>query len=146
MATVLHLIQNRPLRWICAIIWTAFISILLVQPEGDPLIYTGIPPAPPTLERELLFTSAHLIAFGVTCAVWFWAWFGHLRLTTSLLMGIVFAIAIGSITEYLQTYSPDRHPSIIDFLANCIGTLTIAYFIWKKQSDVMRWNKTIKNI
>lgn len=140
MATILPLIQNRPLRWIIALCWTAFMAVLLVQPENQPIISTGIPPAPPTLGRELLFTAGHLIGFSVTCALWFWAWFGHLNLVNSLLMSITITVVFGSITEYLQAYSPERSPSLFDFLANCAGALFVAYIIWKKQSDVTRWN------
>lgn len=133
MAFLGSVIKMRPIRWIMVIVWTIFISILLVQPERQPLIDTGIPPGPNTLEREIVFTTAHFISFGITCALWFWAWFGHLNLPKSLLLGIVFAIMIGSITEYLQMYSPDRHPSWIDFFANCTGVLIMAFFIWRKQ-------------
>ena len=133
MALLKSVVKNRLIRWVVVILWTIFISILLVQPENQKVINTGIPPGPNTLEREIVFTSAHLISFGITCALWFWAWFGHLSLPKSLLLGIVFAILIGSVTEYLQSYSPDRHPSIFDFMANCIGALIMAYVIWRKQ-------------
>lgn len=138
MASVLSVIQLRTVRWIMVIVWTIFISILLIQPESQPLIDTGIPPGPSTLEREIVFTTAHLIAFGITCALWFWAWFGHLSLPKSLLLGIVCAILIGSVTEYLQSYSPDRHPSWIDFFANCTGAIIMAYVIWRKQIVLMQ--------
>ena len=134
MAFISSIIKIRPpIRWIVVILWTIFISILLIQPEQNQLINTGIPPGPNTLEREILFTSAHLISFGITCALWFWAWFGHLSLTRSLLLGVVFAIVIGGVTEYLQIYSPNRYPSWIDFFANCTGVLLIGYLIWRKQ-------------
>lgn len=140
MTTILQVIQNRPLRWVIAIVWTIFLSIILVQSESQPIINTGVQPEPPTLQRELVFLTAHLIAFGVTCTVWFWAWFGHLSLSKSLIFGIGCAIIIGSVTEYLQTYAPDRNPSLIDFLANWVGALFIAYMIWRKQDIITEYN------
>ena len=136
MTLLMSVIKMRAIRWLVVIVWTIFISIILVQPEQNPVINTGVQPGPMSLEREILFTSAHLIAFGMTCALWFWAWFGYLNLAKSLLLAIVFAIVIGSITEYLQRFAPDRNSSLFDFLANCIGALMMAYFIWRKQDTI----------
>ena len=144
MAIILKLVQNRPLRWIITLSWTVFISIILVQPEQQPVIQTGIPPGPNTLEREIFFTTLHLIAFGTTCIVWFWALFGHFNLARSLVLAIVIAIIVGSVTEYLQIYAPDRHPSFIDFFANWTGALLMAYFIWRKQALFIRLNSPFK--
>lgn len=141
MTLALNIINFRPLRWLVTIAWTIFISIVLVQPENQPVINTGIPPGPNTLEREIVFTTLHLIAFGTTCAVWFWAWFGHLSFVRSLMIAVVIAIIIGSVTEYLQTFAPDRHPSFIDFAANAFGALIMAYVIWRKQNSIQIINK-----
>lgn len=132
----LTLLQNRLIRWSVTILWTVFISILLVQPEKQPLIDIGIQPAPITLEREILFTTLHLIAFAITCVLWFWAWFGHLNLSKSLILAIVISIILGTTTEYLQIYSPDRYPSLIDYLANCLGASLAGYVIWRKQEKL----------
>ncbi len=142
MALVLKFASYRPLRWLGAIVWTIFISILLVQPEQQPLIQTGIPPGPNTLEREIFFTTLHLVAFGATCTVWFWAFFGHIAFVRSLVIAVVIAVIIGSVTEYLQTFSPDRYPSLIDFLANAIGAFIMAYIIWRNQHLI----QTINNV
>jgi len=136
MTLALTIVKFRPLRWLVALAWTVFISIILVQPEQQPVINTGIPPGPNTLEREIIFTTLHLIAFGTTCAVWFWAWFGHLSLMKSLLFALVIAVVIGSVTEYLQTFAPDRHPSLIDFLANAVGAVIMAWVIWRRRDDI----------
>jgi hypothetical protein len=140
MTVALHILQFRPVRWIIAITWTIFISIVLVQPENQPLINTGIPPGPNTLERELVFTTLHLIAFSTTCAVWFWAWFGHLILKHSLLIAISIALTLGGVTEYLQSFSPDRYPSVGDLLANASGALLMARFIWSRQQAIHQLN------
>lgn len=141
MVTLLDMIRFRPLRWMITLVWTVFISIILIQPEQNPVISTGIPPGPNTLEREILFTTLHLIAFGTTCGLWFWAWFGHVSLSQSLLLAIVIAIIIGAVTEYMQSFAPDRYPSWIDFFANCTGALLIAQYIWRKQKTITIINK-----
>jgi VanZ family protein len=39
---------------------------------------------------------------------------------------VLIALAVAGVTEYLQAFAPDRHPSLGDFLSNCIGALLIA--------------------
>lgn len=141
MTRLLTWIENPLLRWLLALAWTALISVLLVQSEQNPMINTGIPPGEPTLEREIVFTTAHLIAFSITSALWFWAWFGHINLRTSLILGVAIAIVIGGVTEYLQSFVPDRQASLFDLLANCIGALGIAYFIWRKRDQLLSLNQ-----
>ena len=87
---------------------------------------------PNTSVRELVFTGLHMLAFGITCALWFWTWTGHLRLFVSLALAACIAIGLGSVTEYLQTFSPDRHPSWGDFAANYAGVFIAAAWIWHK--------------
>lgn len=148
MATLLKLLQNRAIRWIITLAWSTLIFILLVQPEKNPVIYT-IEPAPWTLEREIFFTIAHFMAFGITTALWFWAWFGHNRLLKSIALSVVCAMILGAVTEYLQSFAPDRHPSWFDLFTNFIGTFIIAYIIWRKRELVMQlqeWNPTMRGV
>lgn len=133
MTATSKLLQNPALRWLLTLGWTALIAILLVQPENQPLIPTGIPPGPNTPARELVFGLLHLLAFGITCALWFHALSAHCPAATSLLLAGGIAIVIGGSTEYLQTFAPDRYPSWGDFIANCAGTLIAARLIWKRR-------------
>lgn len=142
MTIALRIINNRPLRWLVALMWTGIVAYLLLQPEGQSPVAAGVPFEDNTLEREIVFTTLHLIAFGTTCAVWFWAWVGHVSLTKSLLMAIIIAVAFGTVTEYLQAYAPNRSPSLFDFLANALGALMMGYLIWRKQSQILQYNQS----
>ena len=138
MAKLFTLLQKQPVRWTMAIGWSIWISILLVLPEAS-LVDMGVPPGPSTSVRELAFTGVHLLAFAAACALWFWAWFGHLRLLASLVLATCITIGIGTLTEYLQMLVPDRYFSWSDFIANYAGALIAALFIWCKQTFIASW-------
>ena len=134
---MITLLKKPPMRWMLAIIWTIIITILLLQPGDKPVFDPGgMLEGPESLGREIFFTTIHLIAFSMTCAIWFWTWYGHLNLTRSLLLSSGLTIIFGIVTEYLQSYASDRSPSVIDFTANCLGALLIAYLIWRKQNHI----------
>lgn len=126
----------RPARWLAAITWSVLLCILLLQPEADPVINLGLPTGPQTLAREAFFTALHIVAFALTCTLWYWTWRGHLAFGASLALGIAFAIALGAATEFLQSFAPDRYPSLIDFIANLFGAILAARLIWQRRS----WN------
>lgn len=125
MQTFYRVITPVPVRWLAALFWTVWIGILLVQPERQPLIYTGIPPAPSTLEREILFTTAHIIAFIALTGLWRWALLAHLSPLKALMAAAGFALVFGAVTEWLQNFAPDRHASMIDLAANVLGVLVV---------------------
>ncbi len=112
--------------------WTIWISIILIQPESQPLIDIGVRPAPPTLEREIFFTSLHVIAFATMAALWWWALMERLPHWRALLAAVIIAIGFGIFTESMQAFAPDRYPSFIDLLANISGALGMAYIINRK--------------
>ncbi len=135
MTSFFTFLQKPLVRWLMAIGWSLWIGILLVQSESNPLIDIGIQSGPRTLIRDILAAGAHLLAFGTACGLWFWAWSGYLRLLPSLALACCIAICLGGLTEYLQTFSPGRHPSWVDFIANCAGIFIVACFIWYTQAD-----------
>ncbi len=135
MTSFLTFLQKPVVRWLMAIGWSLWISILLVQSESAPLIDLGIQSGPRTLTRDILAAGVHLLSFGIACGLWFWAWSKHLRLLPSLALACCIAICLGGLTEYLQMFSPDRYPSWDDFIADCVGIFLVAYFIWYRQAD-----------
>ena len=134
MSILVTVFSFRPTRWLAALAWSILLSVLLLQPESDPLINLGLPSGPQTLAREAFFTTVHVIAFALTCALWFWAWHGHSGFRGSLALGCAIAIVLGAATEFLQSFAPDRYPSSIDLIANIFGTILAARLIWLQRS------------
>lgn len=120
-----------PLRIVVALSWTALLTLLLLQGEADPVIALGLPRGDNTLARELAFSTLHLVAFGVTCACWYWALRREAQARTALQAACLIAIALGVSTEILQTYTQDRHASWLDLAANIGGVLIAARLIWR---------------
>ena len=134
MSMLRQIVYFRPIRWLAALAWSILLSILLLQPEADPVINLGLPTGPQTLAREAFFTMLHIVAFALTCALWYWTWRSHLAFGASLALGIAFSIALGAATEFLQSFAPDRYPSLIDFIANLFGAILAAWLIWQQRS------------
>lgn len=121
-------------RWSIAILWSALLTLFLLQPEADPLIDLGLPQGENTLARELFFSALHLVAFGITCFWWFWALQRNLNIRASLLVACLLSFVLGGATESLQSFTFDRHASWLDLAANIFGTLIAAHFIWRRFS------------
>lgn len=126
---ILGILQSAPARWSLAIGWTLLLTLLLLQPEAEPLIDLGLPGGQ-SLWREILFSALHLLAFALTCVLWFWTLRSVLPPRKSLLVAATIALALGMITEGLQSLTLDRHTSVIDFLANIGGVLIAGCMIW----------------
>ena len=117
-------------RGLLAIGWTLLLTVFLLQPEADPLIDLGLPRGDSTVLRELFFSALHLLAFALTCLMWFWALRAAFSQRNSLAAAALIAIALGIVTEALQTLTLDRHASVIDLVANIGGALIAARLIW----------------
>ena len=120
---------HHTLRWGLALAWTAWLALILVQPGAQPVIDIGMQPAPPTLERELGFALAHIVAFALLTVLWWWAFRRHVTLPRALWLAIAIALLVGVVTETLQTLAPDRYPSLLDYSANILGPLCAAWGI-----------------
>lgn len=129
MNQAVHFIQHSAIRWLLAILWSLLLTLFLLQPEADPLIDLGLPRGDSTIQRELFFSALHLLAFALTCMMWFWALRGRFNPRSSLFAAIFIAIALGIVTEALQSLTLDRHASLIDLIANIGGALIAARVI-----------------
>lgn len=131
MTSLLRFANNRFIRWGIALAWTLYLTILLLQPELQQLIPTGIPPAPPSLEREIFFTVMHLFFFGTTAVLWCFALEKELAPTMALLIAAIFLLSFGFVTELAQGTVAGRTPQMGDMLANITGVcLGLALFRW----------------
>ena len=132
MNRLYHISQAGPLRWALALGWSLLLTLFLLQPEADPVIDLGLPRGDSSLEREILFSALHLLAFAVTCNLWYWALARFFSLRASLYAAVAIAIALGIATEALQTFTLDRHASWLDLAANSAGALIAARIIWRR--------------
>jgi len=117
-----------------ALVYTLLLFIILVQPEAQPVIPTGIPPGPPSWEREAFFSTLHLLGFGTLAALWWWVW-EAVKPQYALLAAAGIAITVGMVTEGLQSFVPDRGVQLIDIGANLMGVLIALMLIrwWHSQ-------------
>jgi VanZ family protein len=115
----------RILTWCCAIL----LAILSLLPAQD-IVRTGMPGQ---LEHFIAYAGSAIIAI---------AGYGRRRGTVRI-VGLFWIYA--GILEYLQHFSPGRHPSIADFAASALGTFSggfaaalLACRLWKGAvSDVV---------
>lgn len=136
MTLFIRWIDPRPMRWLATALWMVFFLILLLQPEKNPILNTGIPPGPQSPERDILFTTLHLIGFSITTALWWWALSGHLPSRQAMMLAAMIAISMSFTTEWLQSLTPDRHAQVSDLLANAAGALLIyGYVVAKSKRD-----------
>jgi len=99
----MHPLQTsfRILTWFCVIL----LAVLSLLPAQD-MVRTGIPGQ---LE--------HLVAYAGSASIAI-AGYGRRR-GTALIIGLYWIYA--GVLEYLQHFSPGRHPSIADFAASALG-------------------------
>lgn len=112
-----------------ALMWTALIMVVLLQSSSQPTVGPPAPPGNPSNNRELVLFFGHIGAFAVMTALWWWTF----RLTSShnraLTITVVAVLSIGAATELLQTFVPDRAPSLDDFAVNWLITIATALVI-----------------
>ena len=132
----MHKLHNsKLLPFIIATIWTVILSIILLQPENQPMIPTGVQPAPPSLKREIIFSSLHLLTFGLTALLWCFSVKPDKQSKILLAMLMILLITFGLVVEYLQSSIPGRTAQWWDMLANSIGIIG-GIVLWLKLSSL----------
>ena len=127
---------KRPaLRWVYALAWTALLLVLLLQSSSQPVIGPAAPPGKPTLAREILLTSGHLIGFGVLTVLWWRALVTKQSARVALIGAVVISLALGVMTELAQATIPDRMASLFDVAANSIVTVATAWAIFRANNS-----------
>jgi VanZ family protein len=103
----MHPVQTsfRILTWCCVIL----LAVLSLLPAQD-MVRTGIPGQ-----------IEHFVAYAGSASV---AIAGYGRRGAARIIGSFWIYA--GVLEYLQHFSPGRHPSIVDFAASALG----AFFGW----------------
>jgi VanZ family protein len=123
--------QRPALRLLYALAWTALVTLVLVQSSSHPVVGPAAPPGPPTLEREILLTSGHVVAFSILTFLWWWALIplSSYALTQAIMIGLI----LGIVTEWAQTLVPDRSASLFDMATN---TVVIGLTAWVIRSKI----------
>jgi VanZ family protein len=119
MRTTLVLTTFRILTWCCIIL----LAVLSLLPAQD-VVRTGLPGR---LEHFVAYAGSAVIAM-----------VGYGRSQGGTRIIVLFCLYAG-ILEYLQHFSPGRHPSIEDFAASALGALCgglAVAFVWHHPSDM----------
>lgn len=134
MIILQKLSKHKLIPMLMATTWTVILSILLLQPENQPVIPTGIQPAPPSLKREIIFSSLHLLTFGMTALLWCFSVKPDKNSKVLLLLLTGLLLVFGLCVEYLQSSIPGRTAQWWDMLANSIGIVG-GTWLWLKLSS-----------
>jgi VanZ family protein len=122
-------LTHPALRWVYALFWTALALVTLLQSSSQPVIGPAAPPGPPPLERELMLAVGHIVAFSILTALWWWALSTTMNPRGALVLAVVIALTIGTVTEIAQASVPDRSASWEDLAVNWLVTLVTAWRI-----------------
>lgn len=117
------------LRLLTALALTALTTIVLLQPSTQPLIGPPAPLGAPTLAREIALTAGHIAAFSSLVAVWTWALAARLPLTRAVVIAVAGALLYSPLTEWGQSFVPDRSASLYDLAVNTVTALATGWFI-----------------
>lgn len=129
----LEALTHPTLRWIYALGWTALSLVTLLQSSSQPVIGPPAPPGPPPLERELLLILGHIVVFSVMTGLLWWALTTALNSTAALVLAVLIALALGTLTEIGQATMPDRSSSWEDLTVNWLVTFITAWRIHRRQ-------------
>jgi|TARA_B110000902_G_scaffold136966_1_gene158515 VanZ family protein len=80
----------------------------------------------------------HFVLYAGLCLFWFMSLY-VLKTKSSLLIASLLSIVFGGVIEVLQgVVSIYRTTDIFDFVANCLGVLTIALVIYTKKEVIIK--------
>jgi VanZ family protein len=126
------------LRYFPAIAFTLLCTVMLVQSSSQPMVGPPAPPGEPDLMREILLTFGHIGAFSGVVSLWCWALLPALSLRRALFVAVGFALIYGGLTEFAQSFVPDREVSLFDLAVNWTTTAITAALIVHWQANDRR--------
>lgn len=116
---------SRPLRITLAILYTAVLTLLLVQSSAHPVI-GPVAPREFNLAWEILLTLAHVVGFALLVIVQWGALASGGAHRWALIVTVLFSCLLGLSTELFQSIVPDRSASLFDLAVNWGITLLVA--------------------
>lgn len=132
IARLIPLLQHPAVRRVLVILYSALLTVLLIQPSSQPIIGAPAPPGPPDLAREILLTCGHIVTFALLTCLWTWTFASRLPLKRALLLAVGVGLALGVVTELAQTLVADRQASWWDIGVNSAVTLLSAWGIARR--------------
>lgn len=115
--------------------WTALLLVTLLQSSRQPVVGPPAPPGQPTLARELLLTGGHIIGFSLLTLLWWRALITVGSARRALILAVVIALVIGTLTEVAQATIPDRSASLFDLTVNWLVTLATAAILHRTEAS-----------
>jgi len=122
-------------RYMLAVSVTTVTTIVLLQSSTNPIIGQPAPPGPPDFGREVLLTSGHISVFVLTVSLWTWALVTRMPLRRALTLTLIFAFSYSILTEWGQSFVPDRTASVYDLIVNWTSASVTAWVIWRSRRD-----------
>src|SRR6267378_1452240 len=129
MRVSLVITVSRVLTWGCVIL----LAVLSLWP-GKGLGFLFVLPELNTMRTGLPGPLEHLVAYAGSAAIGM-AGYGPSRGGVRVIGGFSVYAAV---LEYLQHFSPGRHPSLVDFAASAFGALCgglAVALLWRRLSD-----------
>jgi VanZ family protein len=127
---------TRPqFRGLYALAWTVLLCVTLVQSSSQPVIGPAAPPAPPDLGRELFLTAGHIIGFSVLTVLWQWTLMTRWSPTRAVMLAVMIALMIGTLTELAQIAVPDRNASLFDLSVNWLIAVAVGLWLYKRRQS-----------
>ena len=128
------LVNQRLFRYAIALGWTITLMVALLQSSSQPVVGPAAPPGDPDPLREVMLTAGHIIGFAGLTFVWWWAFVFTLPSRRALIISVLIALTLGTVTEFLQTAIADRNASFYDFAVNWLTTFIVAGLIHRLQN------------
>jgi VanZ family protein len=120
------------IRYMVALALTALTTITLLQSSTRPLIGPATPLGAPDLAREIFLTAGHIGVFTSLVTVWTWALSSHMQKRRALLVTALGAFLYSFLTEWGQSFVPDRTASLYDLIVNGLSTLLTVWIIYRR--------------
>jgi len=121
--------RHPVVRTLLAVGCAVFITILLVQPSGNPAIGPAAPPGAPPPDREALLVLGHFCVFAALTLLWWWAVEHYMTTREAIATALIIALVMGTSTEFLQANIPDRTTSLVDMSANIVASVATIFLI-----------------
>ncbi len=124
-------VHNRFLRIAAALVYTALLTLVLIQSSAQPVI-GPVAPEEYNLAWDILLTIGHLVGFSLLVFLIWSALATAASPMRSLIIAVIFACVLGLITELLQTLVPDRSASLFDLICDWGVAFAMAYVIHRQ--------------